>query len=71
MKKRYWLRGGVIVLLGYVAIMLFVGLTFSARDTIQNLIPGILHITVIGNLLIWFIIGCVIGWIYGKTINKI
>ena len=71
MNKKYWLRGGITGLIIGILIVLYIQLTaHSSGYGIQFQLKDIwiaLVITIGGPIVGGFIVGSIIGWIYGKV----
>jgi hypothetical protein len=84
MQKRYWLRGGIIISVLY--LVLAVAAIFgshpnaAAVNSINMISPAQYFIpyNILGNMplvffigfFFWFVIGVVLGWLYGKIKNR-
>lgn len=83
MKKRYWLRGGVTLVVIYLAIIFIypdLWFYFLSQPVIHISVilggsnsdgyPVMLLVGLLGVLFYW-ILGSILGWVYGKIKNKI
>lgn len=71
MKKKYWLRGGIVGA-GFYAFCIFIMYALEAQNQYQpNPASGIGVAVVV--MLFWpsIPLGLILGWLYGKTKNKV